>query len=72
MVTENATTQAMADFTGKNLIILSNREPYAHKKKGLSMKVERPTDGLTSALKDATGRRGNTGGMGERRPGRGG
>jgi alpha,alpha-trehalose-phosphate synthase [UDP-forming]/trehalose-phosphatase len=34
----------------KKLIIVSNREPYIHKKAGNSIKVEKPAGGLTSAL----------------------
>lgn len=36
----------------KNLLVVSNREPYVHKKTGLSIKVEKPAGGLTSALDD--------------------
>lgn len=39
-------------FTDKNLIIVSNREPYIHKKSGLSIRVEKPAGGLTSAMDD--------------------
>jgi alpha,alpha-trehalose-phosphate synthase [UDP-forming]/trehalose-phosphatase len=34
----------------KNLIIVSNREPYIHKKAGRSLKVEAPAGGLTAAV----------------------
>ncbi|GAB4417243.1 MAG: hypothetical protein OHK0032_13280 [Thermodesulfovibrionales bacterium] len=40
------------NFSDKNLIIVSNREPYIHKKSGLSIKVEKPAGGLTSAMDD--------------------
>ncbi|MBI5025334.1 MAG: bifunctional alpha,alpha-trehalose-phosphate synthase (UDP-forming)/trehalose-phosphatase [Nitrospirae bacterium] len=40
------------NFSKKTLIIVSNREPYIHKKTGLSIKVEKPTGGLTSAMDD--------------------
>ena len=39
-------------FPEKSLLIVSNREPYIHKKTGLSIKVEKPAGGLTSALDD--------------------
>lgn len=39
-------------FTDKNLIIVSNREPYIHKKSGSSIRVEKPAGGLTSAMDD--------------------
>jgi trehalose 6-phosphate synthase/phosphatase len=35
---------------GKTLIIVSNREPYVHKRSGLSVKIEQPAGGLTSAM----------------------
>ena len=40
------------NFSDKNLIVVSNREPYIHKKTGLSIRVEKPAGGLTSALDD--------------------
>lgn len=40
------------NFSDKNLIVVSNREPYIHKKTGLSIKVEKPAGGLTSAMND--------------------
>lgn len=40
------------NFPDKNLIVVSNREPYIHKKTGLSIRVEKPAGGLTSALDD--------------------
>ncbi len=40
------------ELSGKQLIVVSNREPYIHKKTGLSIKVEKPTGGLTSAMDD--------------------
>ncbi len=40
------------NFSDKNLIIVSNREPYIHKKTGLSNRVEKPAGGLTSAMDD--------------------
>lgn len=39
-------------FSDKKLIIVSNREPYIHKKTGLSIRVEKPAGGLTSAMDD--------------------
>ncbi len=40
------------NFPEKTLIIVSNREPYIHKKIGLRIRVEKPTGGLTSAMDD--------------------
>ncbi|BCB95438.1 hypothetical protein JZK55_03600 [Dissulfurispira thermophila] len=40
------------NLSDKKLIIVSNREPYIHKKTGLSIKVEKPAGGLTSAMDD--------------------
>lgn len=40
------------NFSDKNLIVVSNREPYIHKKTGLSIRVEKPAGGLTSAMDD--------------------
>ncbi len=40
------------NFSDKVLIIVSNREPYIHKKTGLSIRVERPAGGLISAMDD--------------------
>ena len=40
------------DFEGKNLIIVSNREPYVHKKAGEGFRIEQPAGGLTSAMDD--------------------
>ncbi len=34
----------------ENLIIVSNREPYLHKKVGSNVKVEKPAGGLTSSM----------------------
>ena len=34
----------------KRLIVVSNREPYVHKKHGAEIRVEQPVGGLTSAL----------------------
>ena len=38
------------NFSNKTLIIVSNREPYAHKKAGASIKIEKPAGGLTAAV----------------------
>lgn len=40
------------NFSEETLIIVSNREPYIHKKDGLGIKVETPAGGLTSAMDD--------------------
>jgi trehalose 6-phosphate synthase len=37
----------------KPLIIVSNREPYLHKKVGSNIKVEKPAGGLTSSMDEA-------------------
>ncbi len=39
--------QAIQD---RRLIVVSNREPYVHKKQGAEIRVEQPVGGLTSAL----------------------
>lgn len=39
-------------FLDKNLVIVSNREPYIHKKTGAAIRVEKPAGGLTSAMDD--------------------
>ncbi|PJA50716.1 MAG: trehalose-6-phosphate synthase [Syntrophobacterales bacterium CG_4_9_14_3_um_filter_49_8] len=39
-------------FSKGALIVVSNREPYIHKKTGLSIKIERPAGGLVSAIDD--------------------
>lgn len=36
----------------KNLIIVSNREPYVHKKIGSNIKIEKPAGGLTAAVNE--------------------
>ncbi|MCK5139333.1 MAG: bifunctional alpha,alpha-trehalose-phosphate synthase (UDP-forming)/trehalose-phosphatase [Thermodesulfovibrionia bacterium] len=38
------------NLSDKNLVIVSNREPYIHKKFGNNFKVEKPVGGLSSAL----------------------
>ena len=47
-------------FPDNNLIIVSNREPYLHKKTGSHIKVERPAGGLTSAMDEALRSTGGT------------
>ncbi|GBE00255.1 trehalose-phosphate synthase [bacterium BMS3Abin07] len=37
-------------YAGRKLVIISNREPYIHKKTVLGIKTERPAGGLTSAM----------------------
>lgn len=44
----------------KSLIIVSNREPYVHKKIGQLIKVSKPAGGLTSAIDDVLRRIGGT------------
>lgn len=50
MIPENLTKRTNKRLDGKNLVIVSNREPYVHKKAGISIKVEKSAGGLTSAL----------------------
>lgn len=38
------------NFVDKRLFVVTNREPYAHKRTGSGIKVERPAGGVTSAL----------------------
>jgi len=45
---------------GEGLIVVSNREPYIHKKAGSGIKVERPAGGLTSAMDDVLRATGGT------------
>ncbi len=52
--------QAARDLAGRKLIILSNREPYIHKRSGAGVKVDRPAGGLTSALDDVLNVTGGT------------
>ena len=40
------------NFNQKTLIIVSNREPYIHKKREETVRVETPAGGLTSAMDD--------------------
>jgi len=40
------------EFSEKRLVIVSNREPYVHKKSVSGIKTERPAGGLTSAMDD--------------------
>lgn len=47
-------------FSKGSLIVVSNREPYVHKKAGLSIKIERPAGGLTSAIDDVLKATGGT------------
>lgn len=47
-------------FPDSKLIIVSNREPYLHKKAGSVTKVEKPAGGLTSAMDEALRSTGGT------------
>ena len=40
------------NFPQKTLVIVSNREPYIHRKRGDTVRVETPAGGLTSAMDD--------------------
>ncbi|HCZ11592.1 MAG TPA: trehalose-6-phosphate synthase, partial [Nitrospiraceae bacterium] len=51
-MTEMLKTVIDGNFSDKNLIVVSNREPYTHKKAGLSIRAEKPAGGLTSAMDD--------------------
>ena len=44
----------------RKLIIVSNREPYLHKKSGSAIKVDKPAGGLTSAMDQALRATGGT------------
>jgi alpha,alpha-trehalose-phosphate synthase [UDP-forming]/trehalose-phosphatase len=44
----------------ESLIIVSNREPYQHKKTGISIKIEKPAGGLTSSMDEALRSMGGT------------
>ncbi len=44
----------------RSLIIVSNREPYVHKRSGSSIKTSKPAGGLTSAIDDVLKRIGGT------------
>jgi alpha,alpha-trehalose-phosphate synthase [UDP-forming]/trehalose-phosphatase len=60
MMLDKMTAFTEEQLSGKTLVIVSNREPYVHKKAGLSIKVERPAGGLTSALDDVLRATGGT------------
>jgi trehalose 6-phosphate synthase/phosphatase len=50
-MTSNMTHRSLLDsLSGKRLIVVSNREPYVHKRSGPRSTVEIPVGGLTSAL----------------------
>ncbi len=53
MITDGFKAFIEEKLSGRSLIILSNREPYQHKKSGSSIKVEKPAGGLTSAMDEA-------------------
>jgi alpha,alpha-trehalose-phosphate synthase [UDP-forming]/trehalose-phosphatase len=59
-MSERLTTYTEKSLSGKRLIIVSNREPYIHKKTGPSVRVEQPTGGLTSAMDDGLRATGGT------------
>lgn len=48
------------NFPEKPLIIVSNREPYIHKKAGKGVRIEKPAGGVTSALDDVLKATGGT------------
>lgn len=52
-MTSNTSSGSLPDsLEGRRLIVVSNREPYVHKRSGLRVTVETPAGGLTSALDD--------------------
>lgn len=53
MITDGFRAFIEEKLSGRSLIIVSNREPYQHKKTGGSVKVEKPAGGLTSAMDEA-------------------
>ena len=53
MITEGFKAFIEEKLAGRSLIIVSNREPYQHKKFGSSIKIEKPAGGLTSAMDEA-------------------
>jgi trehalose 6-phosphate synthase/phosphatase len=48
------------ELAGKQLIVVSNREPYVHKRVGQGVRVEQPAGGLTSAIDDVLKATGGT------------
>lgn len=40
-------------LSSKSLIVVSNREPYVHRKTGSNIKIDKPAGGLTSAMDEA-------------------
>ncbi|HSA77925.1 MAG TPA: trehalose-6-phosphate synthase, partial [Nitrospirota bacterium] len=52
MTPEKLTNTIQNTISRERLIVVSNREPYAHKRSGLRVTVEIPAGGLTSALDD--------------------
>jgi alpha,alpha-trehalose-phosphate synthase [UDP-forming]/trehalose-phosphatase len=53
MITDGFKAFIEEKLSGRSLVILSNREPYQHKKSGASIRVEKPAGGLTSAMDEA-------------------
>jgi alpha,alpha-trehalose-phosphate synthase [UDP-forming]/trehalose-phosphatase len=53
MITDGFNAFIEEKLSGRSLIIVSNREPYQHKKTGSTIKVEKPSGGLTSAMDEA-------------------
>lgn len=50
MTVDQSHHSLLDSLSGKKLIVVSNREPYVHKRSGLRNTVEIPVGGLTSAL----------------------
>ncbi len=51
-MTDQLRTLVDKGFTDKRLVIVTNREPYIHKKVASNIKVETPAGGVTAALDD--------------------
>jgi trehalose 6-phosphate synthase/phosphatase len=60
LMTDRLASFVQNELLEKKLIVVSNREPYVHKKTGLSLKSEKPVGGLTSAMDDVLKATGGT------------
>ena len=73
MSIEYLNTSIRESMSEKPLIIVSNREPYVHRKTGSHIKVEKSTGGVTTALDEVLKVTGGTwvawgSGSGDREP----
>ena len=57
---EKLTAYIDESVSRKNLIIVSNREPYIHKKTGNTIRIDKPAGGLTSAMDEVLSDTGGT------------